>query len=258
MMSPRSARSARTTSRNLVFVSYSHVDARWLDRLRIHLKPLERQGVLALWDDTKIKPGTRWREEIRTALEHARVAVLLVTADFLASDFITTNELPPLLSAAEKGGTLILPLIVKPCRFLQTPGLNQFQAVNSPSEPLVAFRSARREELYLRLTGLIEEALDPAPVIGGSSGSRRPRETPSHAAEGRTSAVGFGRYTIRELESGSIEVTRDGSEVRPAKPSLREIASELNLGLLNRNGNPLNTRQLGRLVIDRISSPGRE
>jgi hypothetical protein len=64
--------------------------------------------------------------------------------------------------------------------------------------------------------------------------------------------VESGPYIVRELESGSIEVTRDGHPLTPAKPALREIASKLNLGLLNRNGNPLNTRQLGRLIIDRI------
>lgn len=257
-MSPRPASSAVSSAgQNLVFVSYSHADATWLQRLRIHLKPLERQGAITLWDDTRIKPGTRWREEIRKALEHARVAVLLVTADFLASDFITMDELPPLLRAAEKRGTLILPVIIKPCRFEQTEGLCDFQAVNSPSKPLVALRSARREELFSRLSGVIEEALRaPSGVPKRTAAGLVEQKASRTRGDSPATMVEFGPYAIRALESGSIEVERDGHQLTPTKPVLREIASKLQIGLLNRNGNPLNTRQLGRLIMDRIADLG--
>jgi len=142
-----------------VFISYSHADAKWLTRLRVHLKPLERHGLIVSWDDTKIKPGTEWREEIRNALQRARVAVLLVSADFLASDFIATNELPPLLQAAEAHGTRILPLIVSHCRFEKTSGLSRFQAVNNPSKPLATLEHSRREAEFDKLSQIIEEAL---------------------------------------------------------------------------------------------------
>lgn len=256
MMSPRSTPPAESTARNLVFVSYSHADAKWLERLRVHLKPLEREGALALWDDTRIKPGTRWRDEIRNALEHARVAVLLISADFLASDFISTNELPPLLRAAEERGTLILSVIIKPCRFEQTEGLSRFQAMNSPAKPLVSVRSARREELFWNLSRVIEEALQTGDATDRSPGTRRASEKAHVRNDAHAREAEFGPYTVRELESGSIEVTHDGKEVKPTKPALREIASKLNLRLLNRNGNPLNTRQLGSLVIDRIRGLG--
>lgn len=75
---------AQTSERPRVFVSYSHNDREWLERLRVHLKPL--RGQIDLWDDTRIKPGAVWYEEIKRGLEGARAALLLVSADFLASD----------------------------------------------------------------------------------------------------------------------------------------------------------------------------
>jgi len=84
------------SARARVFISYSHHDVKWLERLRVHLKPLIRKQVVDLWDDTRISPGMDWRREIDTALSAASVAVLLISADFLASDFIVDNELPVL------------------------------------------------------------------------------------------------------------------------------------------------------------------
>src|SRR6185503_6243047 len=117
----------------------------WLERLQVHLRPLVRDQDVEVWDDTKLKGGERWREEIRRAVREARVAILLVSADFLASDFIHTDELPPLLESAENEGALIVPVIVAPSMFTRTPQLSKFQAVNDPEKPLVSLRKGNRE-----------------------------------------------------------------------------------------------------------------
>jgi hypothetical protein len=136
------------SAHNRVFVSYAHKDARWLTRLQVHLMPLARHHEIDLWDDTKIDSGMDWRTEIDRALQSAAVAVLLVSAHFLASDFIAKNELPPLLAAAEHGGTLVLPIIVAPSMFLQSPELSRYQAVNDPSRPLIDMPKGKQEKVF--------------------------------------------------------------------------------------------------------------
>ena len=72
-------------SRDQVFISYSQQDSHWLERLQTVLKPLQRQGMLDVWADTRIQPGQVRKEKIQQALARAKVAVLLVSPDFLES-----------------------------------------------------------------------------------------------------------------------------------------------------------------------------
>lgn len=145
--------------RSKVFISYSHADAEWLERLRIHLKPMEREEIIDIWDDTKIQAGTLWKEQIAKAIGSARVAVLLISANFLASDFIQQNELPPLLKAAKEEGAIIIPIIVSPSRYTQIEGLSKFQSANSPSQPLTSLSFNDQEEILVKITLDIESAL---------------------------------------------------------------------------------------------------
>src|SRR3954469_21433522 len=147
------------STRTKVFISYSHKDQVWLDRLKRHLKPLVREGNLDCWDDTHIQPGDDWKQEIQNALDTAQVAVLLISADFFASDFIDENELPPLLAAAQAKGVRILPVILSASRFARNPALGRFQAVNPPDQPLDAMPRADQEKVLDRLAQTIETAL---------------------------------------------------------------------------------------------------
>ncbi len=142
-----------------VFISYSHNDRIYMDRLLVHLKPLEKEGLIDLWVDTRLKAGDRWKKEITKALNEANVAILLVSADFLASDFIIDNELPPLLRNAEEQGTRIIPLIVKPCRFTRDQSLRHFQAINNPSDALIGLTEAEQESYYDSVAAEVEKTL---------------------------------------------------------------------------------------------------
>ena len=141
---------------NSIFISYSHKDKKYLERLMVHLRPLQKKGIIDIWVDTKLKPGDKWKIEIENALKRARVAIILVSADFLASRFIVDNELPPLLQKAGLDGTRIIPVIVKPCRFPRDENLSMFQSINEPSKPIIKLSSAEREKIYDRISNEIE------------------------------------------------------------------------------------------------------
>lgn len=135
--------------RDKVFVSYSHLDKGFLVDVQRHFKPF--LGQIDFWDDTKIKPGQKWKDQIKNAIEETKVAILLVSTDFLGSDFIATDELPPLLKLAETKGATILIVILKPCLFEEFEDLNVYQTMNPPSLPVSKMDLNEKEELYVNL-----------------------------------------------------------------------------------------------------------
>jgi len=104
--------------------------------------------------------GASWRAEIQEALDHSIVAVLLVSADFLASDFVRETELPVLLRRAESDGATVLPVILSPSRFTKHPTLSRFQAINPPSRPLSAMNHHDQEELLVKVANTVEFAVE--------------------------------------------------------------------------------------------------
>lgn len=141
-----------------VFVSYSRQDARHLKRLQVHLSALERVHAIDVWDDTRIAAGAHWREEIQSALARADIAVLLVSADFLASEFVTTVELPVLLAAENRRGMRVMMVLLSPCNLEVYRSLSQFAAVNDYAKPLSALSRHKCEEVWTRLSVEIQQS----------------------------------------------------------------------------------------------------
>jgi internalin A len=137
-------------ARDQVFISYSHKDKKWRDDLDTHLKPYLRGSSIVSWSDQQIAPGSEWFREIQSALANSKVAVLLVSPDFLASDFIYEHELGPLLKEAEQGGVKILWVPVRDSAYKQTQ-LKNYQAVLDPGKPLAGMNRARRDQAWIRI-----------------------------------------------------------------------------------------------------------
>ena len=106
-----------------VFISYSHKDEVWKERLSTQLRVLQMQGELDVWDDRRIEAGEDWHPEIETAMAQASVAILMVSADFLTSNFILGEEVPRLLERRHNEGLRVFPVIVRPCQWKQVKWL---------------------------------------------------------------------------------------------------------------------------------------
>ncbi len=141
-----------------VFISYSHQDKKWLKRLQVMLKPLLRKGGVSIWDDTEIKSGETWKRRIEDALESAKAAVLLVSSDFLASEFIAENELPQLLAAAKRKDLTILWVYLKPCLYQETE-IKNYQAAHDISKPLADLKNTARDTALVEICLKIKAAV---------------------------------------------------------------------------------------------------
>lgn len=134
----------------LVFISYSHKDKKWLDELLLFLKPDVQRESINVWDDSKIEPGANWSEEIENALTAAKVAVLLVSPHFLASDYIASKELPNLLDAAKERGLTILWIAISESPWGRTP-IATYQSAHTPSRPLNSLSRASRDKAWNKI-----------------------------------------------------------------------------------------------------------
>ncbi len=143
-----------------MFISYSHADRAWVERLKRMMAPLFRGSgqELRLWDDSRIEAGMKWREEIETALAEAKVALLLVSDAFLASEFVMGQEVPKLLAAAEADGVPVLWVSLSPS-FVDETEIHSYQAVLPPHRHPEAMAEVEWKEA-LRTVGLaIRKAL---------------------------------------------------------------------------------------------------
>jgi hemoglobin-like flavoprotein len=138
-----------------LFVSYSHRDEKYLEELR---KYLEVDRRLDLWSDERIEAGDDWREEIRSALADADAAILLVSQDFLSSEFIRNHELPTLLESAKRKRLRLL-LIPVGASTWRSAVIERFQWIHDPARPLKKLKSAAREQALVEINQQIVNLL---------------------------------------------------------------------------------------------------
>ncbi|MEW5958142.1 MAG: response regulator [Chloroflexota bacterium] len=102
-------------TRPIVFISYSHQDEVEKNQLLSHLGVLEKAGLIDPWSDDRIGAGQDWQQAIERTMAQAQVAILLITVNFLTSDFILHKEAPALLKRCETAGLIVFPVIAKDC-----------------------------------------------------------------------------------------------------------------------------------------------
>jgi hypothetical protein len=149
--------------RDRVFISYSHQDEEFLQAFRVHLKPWEDRKLLDIWSDRDIETSQDWHQTIQAALQETAVAVLLISPNFLASDYIRQQELPDLLRAREEGELDLACLYVRDsgvddddAAFEVTLStgetfsvkLTKYQGLNNPRDVVADMSASARDTLY--------------------------------------------------------------------------------------------------------------
>jgi hypothetical protein len=129
-----------------VFVSYSRKDRQWVELLGEFLQKRN----ISLWSDTEINPGENWREALESSLNKSRVVIVLISPEYLASEFVTSFELPLILKKAEKDEIKLLLVNVSPLSKLDD-SLDKYQFVNLITEPLSTLQKTKQEWVFMEL-----------------------------------------------------------------------------------------------------------
>jgi TIR domain len=142
-----------------IFISYSHADEDWNDRVVTQLRALESEGHFDVWDDRQIAVGEDWYPEIEQALNEASVAILLISANFLTSRFIKGKEVPRLLKRRAEERLRVIPLILKPCVWKRINWLKGIQVRPKDGHPLSGGSEHEIEVELAELVTLVDDHL---------------------------------------------------------------------------------------------------
>ncbi len=204
-----------------VFLSYSHRDEPRRDRLEKHLALLKREGRITLWHDREIRGGEGWAERISDHLETADLVLLLVSADFLASDYCYETEMTRALERHNGGEARAVPIVLKPCDWQSAP-FGRLQALPRDDRPVASWddEEAAWAVVAKELRTVIEELLESR--RGEPPGEPKP-VYPNERIRGWSRQLGS---AYRRLEAETLA----GADVAPIKDEIRDLKRRLRDG----------------------------
>ncbi len=155
-----------------VFLSYAHEDEPVLRKLETHLSLLQRQGVISIWYDRQIIPGTNWAEVIDQRLEQASIILLLVSADFLASDYCYNIEMSCALERDAAGLVRVIPIVVRPTDWKDAP-FAHLQVLPTNAKAISSW--SNQDEAFVDIVMGIRKAIDDLSLsVASTSPAARP------------------------------------------------------------------------------------
>ena len=140
-----------------VFFSYAHEDEKLRDDLAKQLKLLERQGVISAWHDRQIVAGSEWGRAIDTHLDSAQVILLLISPDFLASDYCFDIEVKRAMERHETGEARVIPVVLRPVDYWQEASFGKLQALPTNAKPVTTWEN--RDEAFRIVAQGIRQAI---------------------------------------------------------------------------------------------------
>ncbi|OFV98592.1 MAG: hypothetical protein A3H28_05960 [Acidobacteria bacterium RIFCSPLOWO2_02_FULL_61_28] len=177
----------RQTTPVRAFISYSHRDERFRASLEAHLAILKRNRTLISWDDKKIGPGKHVDEQIDSRLENSELIVLLVSPDFIASEYCFSHELQMAMNRHAAGQARVVPVILRPVDWSAAP-FAKLKALPKDGKPISSWRN--RDEAYLDVTKGLREVISDLQIDEGSRRVDVPSRSIIDAYEGSIVQVG--------------------------------------------------------------------
>src|SRR6266566_7598998 len=112
-----------------IFFCYAHKDIKWLNELKKHLDPYKRTGTVEIWHDADISAGVEWEPEIAKHLNDADIILLLISVDFVASDYCYNIELKRAIERHERKEARVIPIIIRPVSWKKVEALKKLQVL---------------------------------------------------------------------------------------------------------------------------------
>ena len=180
-----------------IFISYSHKDKEWKDRIVTFMQCMKQQNQFdyTTWDDGEIHLGDEWGNIIQSMIEKSKIAIQVISPDFLSSKFINETELDWLLNQRELGELAIVPLIVRPCPWEVVDWLAKIQLHPADGKALSSGKEYEIEESLIQLSLEVNRLLDQAKTEGDVEGES---EEESMAAEEATQATLSSKKVVSE------------------------------------------------------------
>jgi hypothetical protein len=139
-----------------IFISYSHKDEKDRMKLEDHLKILQKLGLISIWTDRKITPGDEWKGQIDNNLKSARIILMLISSNFMASDYCYDIEMTTALKRHENNEATAIPIILRDCLW-QIAEFAKLQALPQDGKPIQKF--VRKDEAYTSIARAIAKII---------------------------------------------------------------------------------------------------
>ena len=195
---------AEPTSAFELFYSYAHKDERLRNELEKHLFHLKRQGLINSWYDRDISAGTEWAYEIDTHLNSAHIILLLISPDFIASEYCYSIEMTRAIERHEAGDACVIPIILRPTDWKSSP-FSKLQALPTNGRPVTKWQN--RDEALLDVARGIREAVKKLPPL-----AQKPTELALYLDISPLSPV------LEEVQAQQVELTSVWNVPYPRNP----------------------------------------
>ena len=212
-----------------IFCCYAHEDEPLLNKLKTHLRPLQRAGLIDVWHDRDISAGTDWEQQIKEQLNTAQIILLLVSPDFMDSDYSYDIEMQRAIERHERGEARVIPIILRPVDFEVTP-FRKLQALPTDAKPVMSSSWQYHDEAFVNVTKGIRKVVEeittkPSPfsqTLPIEPSKLEPTETPAKVLKKQTrkpepvvTPEDFSWYCIRTLTEHksyvrSVAISADG------------------------------------------------